>query len=524
MAIDSSSILRTLNEMLESDERKHQTEIEASLAGMRLAVDRQQMAIENVREERRLELAEGEFFEGQVVGLRADLETEVNKHLNVLYNTYFKADFDDIFNNKKERYGADKYRKDWIKVFNEKGAGFNDADSELMAMNILAYVEGGFTNHESMRRVANLFQDRDRIDYDKEFRDAAQKFGIFSSDPSSYRHAVENFNMVFEIDNARDKLRQERMDIAKGDTEYDYTYEGLFHGEKLKKKEGGKEIDLTPATTLLENLVKDLEGVEENSETYNLVMQKYLQGKGFEHFGVDYIEGTGKWVAKDSFRYDVTKDPKLTYAQLVGDGATRGEGAGDLNVNRLELVNTMQSLSELRTNMNNKDQGHQDGLYIYSKEERSRDKLAYVSLKQLSKITSENIKLAEKVKSNIETKHPRMVDDYQGEVSRTRIIQDDLGPGPRPPNIWHVPEYLQKESARIGTKLGLQAAPAIKDFAADVWDIFKPATEEELKLYHGDNYRERVSSEDEDEYFDAQTYYNKQQQEAAISTLDLLTQ
>lgn len=469
--VNTSNVLQSLNMMLESQERRQATDVEQSLAAMNMAYDREQRHIENQRAERQLKMAEAEFFENQVVGLRADIEAEANSHLNALYNKYFKYEFDDIFEGKAENYSSSKKQEKWVKKFNNKGVGFSDADAEAIANQVLVYVQSGFTNHDAMRNVANMFKDKEDYEFDGQFVAAAERFGIYSTDPGRNRMAIDDFNRVFELDDAKDKLRQERLDIAKGDTEYDYNYDALFHGEKLKRLgEGGEEEDLTPNQTKLKDLEKMLEGKQPGTIEYDHAMSRFYESIGMTVAG-KYNPETQQWNMPERPKYQPTADPMVNYENLEKSMPGRQERF-TLGVN---------DYRDLQADISAKQEAMKRGEYHYSPEEVAHDQIKLLSLYTLNNARAKSNQQDAKIMERIETQNPEEVNAYIAK----KLREQQLAMGsPEIPSVFHLPEYAAKEGWKIGAKAADWALPKVKWIGESIYDVFT-ATPEELEAWGG---------------------------------------
>lgn len=464
--VDTSSVLTSLNMMLDSQERREATEVEQSLAAMNMAYEREQRHIENIRAEKQLGMAEAEFFENQVVGLRADIEAEANSHLNSLYTKYFKHEFDEVFAGKPDNYKSSKKQGKWAKKFNNKGAGFSDADANAIANQILVYVESGFTNHDAMRDVANMFKDKDDFEFDSQFVAAAEKFGIYSTDPGKNRMAIDDFNRVFELDDAKNKLRQERLDIAKGDTKFDYEYDALFHGEKLKPK--GEEEDPSPNQTRLADLNKMIEGKQPGTPEYNMAMSKFYESIGMN---ISYNPNTSQWSIPGRPNYVPTDDDISNYSRLDMSMGGRKEKF-NLSVN---------DYKELLVDINQKEAAMEAGDYFYSPEEIAHDQIKLLSLQTLNNARGSSIAKDSSIMARIENLQPELVNQYYNDKKEQ---MDKKGGGTAPPTIFHTVPWLAHETIKGVQRFGDWVAPAIEWIGDTAYDAVT-MTEEERNEWYG---------------------------------------
>ena len=237
MAIEMANVLRSLNTILESQERRERFDVEASLAGMELAMKREQQRIGERQFKKELNLKRQEMglardrigiakdelkikkedhFMGKIDELRGVVEAEKMKAATGTWVSYFSRIHDSYFT------GGEYNERDKKKLINDLNKNIGDKGTstqiaELIAKYGSSLTENGLGNSEIMIRLAQLMGDK--LPYDAKFAKGMMRFmGI----DDSYDGAVfqKDFTGLLRYDDMNAKLAQEKLEISEGDYEF----------------------------------------------------------------------------------------------------------------------------------------------------------------------------------------------------------------------------------------------------------------------------------------------------------------
>jgi len=263
MAIEMANILRSLNAMLESKERRQRFDVEAALSGMEVAMKREQQRIgerqfkDEMRfkekglrlEEKQVDAVLGEKFRQEIGALKLEVETAKIKKASSVWGGYLSGVADEYFRQTtsgKKDYKSSERNKLIKALTNDTG---DRGAAERLTNLIIRYetsVDAGKGNTQHMLGIARILGDKMQL-VDGKPRDIRFAKGIlkFLNIDDAYDSSLmsEDFNDLLDYEVTGEKLGMELLEIAKGD--YEYTtgaYEDIFVHWDEDKAETGYEM------------------------------------------------------------------------------------------------------------------------------------------------------------------------------------------------------------------------------------------------------------------------------------------
>ena len=254
MAVEMANIFKSLNAMLESQEKRQRFDVEASLAGMELSMKREQQVIgqeqwaseqkestrqfnEEVKMARRgLKLNEDEFellkqedFRKQIAQLAGVNKAETINKEKQLWGTYFAEVHDSYFTSIDD--GAREYSNTERKKLNAaltKATGDKAISKQISGL----LIKYGQNPNESayMEELAMIYnQSTELVDDGKggqkvrnpEFIKGMMSMGMMPSTPLGYQNVRQDFNDLMQFHEIGDKLVEELYQTTSGDYKFE---------------------------------------------------------------------------------------------------------------------------------------------------------------------------------------------------------------------------------------------------------------------------------------------------------------
>ena len=315
MAIESANILRSLNSMLESKERRERFDVEASLMGMEVALKREQQRIGEEEFGREMELREDDlalreaealgeidgeptiaaqryalekeaFRENQKAGFREEVgsllevtQAEKIKKSNMLWGGYFSGVHDRYFpqgGDGGHDYSKSKKKKLLNDIKDQIGPS-NKTTANMIVNLIVEYGQTGDSIH--MLKIAQIYGSKLGINpttgkvTDPRFARGMMELGMLPSSAFDYKNVRKDFNDLIEYEVTSNKLTQELFDITQDDYVFNpewfkniaYEPPGTAKGrltseqEKELEKERFEDFDKDSVLQALQNIQR-LEG------------------------------------------------------------------------------------------------------------------------------------------------------------------------------------------------------------------------------------------------------------------------
>lgn len=254
MAVEMANIFRSLNAMLESQEKRQRFDVEASLAGMELSMKREQQVIgqqqweaeqaEKTRQfnveakltRRGLKLNEDQFgllkeedFRKQIGALASVNKAETMNKEKQLWGTYFSDVHDSYFTSVDD--GVRQYSQSERRKLNTAltAATGDKAISKQISGLLIKY---GQNPNESayMEELAMIYnQSTEMVDDGKggqtvrnpKFIKGMMSMGMMPSTPLGYQNVRQDFNDLMQFHEIGDKLVEELYQTTSGDFEFE---------------------------------------------------------------------------------------------------------------------------------------------------------------------------------------------------------------------------------------------------------------------------------------------------------------
>ena len=255
MAIEMANIFRSLNSMLESQERRQRFDVESSLAGMELSMKREQQRIgkqqweDEQKEKKRqfnvstglakeqLQMTKEDHFTKRIAQLAEVNQAETLNKEKQLWGTYFANVHDSYFTKVEDglRQYTSTERKDLEKAL--KVATGSQSKARQRSGLLIRY--GTDKDGAYMQELATIYnQATEMVDDGKggrvvrnpKFIKGMMEMGMMPNTPLGFQNVRQDFNDLMTFHEIGDKLVQETFDMAKGDFKFEEgEYEGIAY-------------------------------------------------------------------------------------------------------------------------------------------------------------------------------------------------------------------------------------------------------------------------------------------------------
>jgi len=241
MAIEMANVLRSLNMLLDSQERREQFDVQSALAGMELSLKKRAQDIQKDQfkeeikvakrkagvsegqlgvEKEKLKAQQKQLFRQEAADLGLIIENEKQTTAASLYSAYFSDIHDSYFKvgkDGKPEY-TEKNKGKFLKALTKQIG--NATTAKTVANYLISYRQSVLTgkgNTEYMIKMSQLLGNQ--MD-NKKFAVGMQNFlGI--QDAFNYNVLANDFNHLLSYENMQNRLIKEQLDITKGDYKFD---------------------------------------------------------------------------------------------------------------------------------------------------------------------------------------------------------------------------------------------------------------------------------------------------------------